>query len=95
MNSFQEIQEREHKKFDEEIVGLKSRLTSPATLWFLDSVLEVLQGGSEFWSDVSLDHYRSVVDTALAVLRSGVVSIPGEDAAMLTGFFDYKRDSND
>jgi hypothetical protein len=89
------IVEREHQKFEDQIVGLKSRLSSPLSEWFLKSVLGVLRGDSKFWSDVSVEHSQAVVDTALAVLRSGVVSIPRKDTAMLTGFFDYKRDSDD
>jgi hypothetical protein len=90
-----DIQEREHQKFGAQIVGLKAKLASPASEWFLESVLGVLRGDSRFWSDVSVEHSRSVVNTALAVLRPRILSIPESDRAILIEFFDYERSSDD
>jgi hypothetical protein len=92
-------QDRAHARFEARVAGLKSRLSRPESVKFLDSVLGVLRDGCEFWSDVGVDHARPVVDTALAVLRIGP-QITGDeqidsDHSALIEFFDYARDSYD
>jgi hypothetical protein len=92
-------QDRAHARFEARVAELKSRLSRDESVKFLESVLGVLRDGCEFWSDVGVDHARSVVDTALAVLRIGPQVTDDEqidsDHSALISFFDYARDSYD